>query len=180
MVPSWCFFQSGLQGVGPLLAAGLRRRHQAVQEAVPQVGVTSSQVVSQMLHVHFVQLFVQQPVQHRVRHRLQQWFGHIQADVHTGPHGQITLVWYQWRRLALWLLLGRPFRLTQEFWDKAMVGDGFSHWVVWAAAWINHLQVWILLQEATVFKENCKVRVQVEDRWTPRDWEGYRTTRPHF
>lgn len=54
---------AGLQRVG-LQAARLWWRHQAVQDAAAQVGVTPSQVVSQVLHVHLLQLLVQQPVQH--------------------------------------------------------------------------------------------------------------------
>lgn len=66
------FLHAGLQGVGALqLAAGLWWRPQAVQEAVPQVGVASGQVVGQELHVHLIELLVQQPVQHRVGHGLQ-------------------------------------------------------------------------------------------------------------
>ncbi|TNN39025.1 hypothetical protein EYF80_050800 [Liparis tanakae] len=156
---------TGLQGVP---APGLRRRHQAVQQAVAQVGVASSQVVGQVLHVHLLQLLLQQPVQHRVRHRLQAGPGRIQAAARTGPHGQIALVRYG-DGLAARPRVGRPLRLAAAVFGgggvEGVLGDG------------GHLHIWILLQEAAVVQANAVVRVQGEDRLTARDQEARGTVR---
>lgn len=173
-VLSRCSFQTRSQRVCPLqLAAGLWWRHQAVQEAVAQGGVTSGQVVIQKQHVHLVQLFVQQPIQEGVRHRLQSWFRsrQIRADVHTGSHRQVSLVWYQWRRRTLWLQLS-GVRLTANVRLKTMAGVA-SLWVLGHLLWADHLKVWILLQEATVSKDICKVSIWAGVRRTHGDCRAY-------